>query len=161
MSAVGDAKESALESIRLRNPDGLLLPADVVQEARNPNHVLHSDFLWDDSAAAEQHRLSQARRLIRVFVTTVPNVDKPVRAYVSVPLDRCPNEDGEVGGYRRTEQAIKSKPLVDSMIAEAKRKIISLSKEFAHLDVLRPMWDEIEAVVTQFVQSRAKNKKSK
>lgn len=45
--------------------DGRLDPADVVEAARDPASPLHGYFEWDDTEAARQHRLGQARQLIR------------------------------------------------------------------------------------------------
>ncbi|MER9355563.1 hypothetical protein NKI61_20035 [Mesorhizobium sp. M0514] len=47
---------------------GELTPQDVLADARHDNSPLHSFFEWDDGAAAEQHRLAQARGLIRSVV---------------------------------------------------------------------------------------------
>lgn len=40
-------------------------PSDVVEAARSPKSPMHAQFEWDDSKAAEAHRLEQARYLIR------------------------------------------------------------------------------------------------
>lgn len=58
------ALEDRLEKIRVRN-DGVLRPDDVVKDARNESSPLHSFFTWDDTEAANQFRLDQARTLIR------------------------------------------------------------------------------------------------
>lgn len=54
---------SVLDTIEQRH--GTLTPAAVVQEASKISHPLHSHFEWDDRKAAHQHRLNQARALIR------------------------------------------------------------------------------------------------
>lgn len=51
----------------------------VVKIATDPDHPLHAEFEWDDSAAAEQYRLEQARSLIRRV--TIVLEDHPVRAF--------------------------------------------------------------------------------
>lgn len=53
----------ALEQIY--HSTGELTPVAVVRAASVPDHPLHSQFEWDDREAAVQHRLSQARNLIR------------------------------------------------------------------------------------------------
>ena len=50
-----------LELIQAMDPAGLLDPRRVVDYARDPDTALHSKFEWDDSLAAEQRRLRQAR----------------------------------------------------------------------------------------------------
>jgi hypothetical protein len=44
---------------------GQLTARLVVDQARDPEHALHSQFEWDDETAAEKYRLDQARELIR------------------------------------------------------------------------------------------------
>ena len=63
----------------------------VVEKARNKKSVLHSYFEWDDSAAAEEYRLVQARELIRSLVVVVENKKQPdepitIRAYEHVSM---------------------------------------------------------------------------
>jgi hypothetical protein len=51
---------------------GELTPAIVVEEASDPNHPWHDEFVWDNDVAGERYRINQARRLIaRVRVTVV------------------------------------------------------------------------------------------
>jgi hypothetical protein len=47
---------------------GVLSPADVVEDARNPNSPLHDLFIWDDTAAAHSYRILQAQTIIRTVV---------------------------------------------------------------------------------------------
>lgn len=76
-----------LEIVRQQN-EGRLEPEGVVAEAVNPNSPLHAYFEWDDTEAAQQYRLSQARNLIRAVVVryreTPEGGPKTTRAFVSV-----------------------------------------------------------------------------
>jgi hypothetical protein len=56
-----------LDLIR-RHAAGVLSPADVVEDARNPNSPLHDIFIWDDTAAAHSYRILQAQTIIRTVV---------------------------------------------------------------------------------------------
>lgn len=53
----------ALVEIRAKYNE--LTPALVVQEFSDPAHPHHRKINWDDASAADEHRLSQARQLIR------------------------------------------------------------------------------------------------
>ncbi len=64
-------KIEALEQIRAEG-GGVLHPANVVEAAQDPASPLHADFEWDDGEAAIQHRLNQARTLIRAVVRIMP-----------------------------------------------------------------------------------------
>lgn len=81
---------------------GELTPEDVLKDARNPNSPLHTFFEWDDGLAAEQHRLHQARGLIRAVVAVYVSEDRPAvraKAYVHI------NESG-AQHYRETTHAL-------------------------------------------------------
>lgn len=57
------------ELIEIYEKNGdVLRPEDVVEFARNPKTALHKEFTWDDSEAARQYRLHQARRVITVHI---------------------------------------------------------------------------------------------
>lgn len=84
--------------------DGALEPERVVDAARNPNSSMHDQFEWDDSAAAEAHRLSQARALIKRVKIEVIRPDQEV---VHVPVFiRAP----EGRGYQMTQSVVMRRP---------------------------------------------------
>ena len=63
---------------------GQNLAASVVEEASDPEHLLHESFEWDEAAAATAHRLTQARGLItraKIRVVTESGDDYDVRAF--------------------------------------------------------------------------------
>ena len=66
-SARAEAIKVALEALRERN--GRITPQAVVQAAKNPKSVLHSQFGWDDRKEASLRRLDRARELITHYVT--------------------------------------------------------------------------------------------
>lgn len=86
---------------------GSLTPEAVVSAARDPASPLHTAFEWDDAKAAMEHRLSQARHMIRrvmVFVETpqaliktpyfvrTPAADPKEQGYVTLPRLRTDEE---------------------------------------------------------------------
>jgi len=85
------------ELIRLKELNGdKLLPEIVVKEAKKESSLLHNLFEWNDSEAAHQYRIWQARELIRCVVTyiKVDDEEKEVNVFVSLSSDRID------GGYR-------------------------------------------------------------
>lgn len=77
--------EKALEAIA--KPDGTFVPQDVVDAAAPPRSPLHAFFEWDDTEAAREYRLHQARVLVRaveVRVLTAENAEEWVPKYNSV-----------------------------------------------------------------------------
>lgn len=121
--------ELAKELKRIRKAHrGRLHPAKVVESARNPKSPLHSQFTWDNTKAAEEHRLWQARQLIaRVQVTVEVQGKEPVRvrAYHALRLER--------GGYRHMNEIVNSDDLRQSLLAEMADDLDRLKERYAAL----------------------------
>ena len=60
------AIEKQKELTRIYKRDGQVVASTVVKEARLKKSPIHDEFEWDDKAAAHEHRLSTARRMIRI-----------------------------------------------------------------------------------------------
>jgi len=96
-----------------RQHGGTLHPADIVEAARDPASPLHRMFNWDDSTAADEYRLWQARKLIarvRVSVPVTPTKTITVRAYHALRSER--------GGYRHTRDIISDADLRESLLSQ-------------------------------------------
>lgn len=130
-----------LNSIARRN-SGLLRPEDVVAFAADPQTALHSRFTWDDSVAAMQHRLWQARQIIRVTVTMLPRASKEFRAFVSLKSDRY--QSG--GGYRATAKVLSDPEQRESLLAEALECLEGWRERYRELKALAPVFEAIDIV---------------
>ena len=106
--------QEEMEGIAKRT-GGILRPADVEAFARNPKTALHSKFQWDDTVAAHQYRLWQARELIAVVVEIMPQIQKSCRVYVSMAEDR----QQEGGGYRTIVSVLGNRTRREKLLAEA------------------------------------------
>lgn len=108
---------------------GELTPRDVLDDARNDNSPLHTFFEWDDSAAAEEYRLQQARGLIRSVVAIYVSEDKPatrVKAYVHIPEPGTPH-------YRETGHAMSLSKTRKMVLDQAWRELQSWRRRYADL----------------------------
>lgn len=127
--------------------NGNLLAEDVVEFARNENTALHSEFEWDDTEAARQYRLDQARRIIRLNVQVLPtargNVTVPV--YVSLTSDRI--QPG--GGYRRLEDVMSDPELRQQFLDQALAEFERVRRKYQNLQELAPIFAAIERVTQQ------------
>lgn len=114
---------------------GLLRPSDVVEEASNPRHPLHSRFTWEDDEAARQYRLWQARQLISSVKVTYEVQERKikVRAFVSLTPER---NDEEAGGYRRTIMVVKNKLQRDQMLSDALAELTVFKEKYESLTEL-------------------------
>lgn len=125
---------------------GMLTAEAVVDFARDRKTALHREFTWDDREAARCHRLDQARQLIRVYVTYLPQVRRTVRAFVSVPTDRT----GGLG-YRRVAAAISNPDWHCQMVEEVANRVRSLRSSYAHLAALDGLWPRLDRVVQDYL----------
>lgn len=108
---------------------GELTPEDILEDAKNGNSPLHSFFEWSDSAAAHQHRLQQARGLIRSVVAVYVREDKPAvrqRAYVHIP-------EGQTSHYREASHAMSQKSTRDAVLKRALEELIGWQKRYHSL----------------------------
>lgn len=94
---VRKVKKTVAQELRriYRQKDGLR-PSEVVEAARPKDSPLHSEFEWNDKKAGHEHRLWQARQLIRVTVIETTDPDKPDR-YVHVPATLTEAKENESG----------------------------------------------------------------
>lgn len=133
--SAAEAARKALAEIQAQDAEGLLKAEAVVDTARHPDHPLHKFFEWEDSTAAEQWRLMQARQLIRKVLVIGPNGDDEgatIPKYVSLQKDR--NKPG--GGYRQTKEVINSKELMEQLEETAKKDLDAVLRRYEMLTKL-------------------------
>lgn len=133
--------ERELKEVRAKC-GGLLRAEDVVKYARNPKRALHKKFCWDDTEAAKRYRLSQAREVIRVYVTVHDVPSRPVRAWVSLREDRV--KPG--GGYRPIQEVLNDDELRASLLTEAKAELTRVAAKYRDLQELAGVFAAIEAI---------------
>lgn len=135
--AVGDH----LELLRKRCK-GELTPRDVVNDARHNNSPLHSFFEWDDHEAAEQHRLSQARGLIKSVVAIyTDNGKSPVKqsAYVHINEPETPH-------YREMTHALSQEETRQRVLKSAWRDLQGWRRKYKDLQEFAGLIDQIDQV---------------
>lgn len=139
-----------LEQVR-RNDGGILRPQSVVEFATNPECELHKHFEWDDSKAAHEHRLEQARSLIRCAVTRVSDSAAPIRMYVSLVEDRDAGDS-----YRMISDVMADEDSRASLLAQALRDADSWRVRYQRLVELSPVFEAISSVRTSKKNKRRK-----
>ena len=147
-----ERRAAELEEIR-KQSGGMLQPADVVDYARDPETALHGAFCWDDTEAAAQYRLWQARMVIRVCVTIREEVKgPPIRAYVSLQEDR-----GDVG-YRLLDDVMSDNEMRERILAQALAELNRWKMRYQQLRELAPVF-EASAKVQQKQKPKPKAKR--
>lgn len=119
-----------LELLRTKAPSGKLTPDDVLADAANPNSPLHPSFDWDDTEAARNWRLNQARQLVASVVVVYRRSEgaepQTVRAFVSVRT-----EEGR--GYVPTFDAMSDEDLRRQTLLRAWNEMQSFRKRYGDL----------------------------
>lgn len=158
--ATAEQAHEAFESIRQR--DGKLTPAAVVEDARPEDSVLHEDFEWRDDIAAEKFRQGQARQMIGAVRILRVDSRPPVRAYVNVlvheqkPLKyedvaREPEPEAEAAPeaestrcYIPMEEVLEKPDLYSQMMADARKDAQTYQQKYSTLKELSPIMEAIE-----------------
>jgi len=122
--------------------DGALLPELVVYSARKTTSPLHSCFTWDNTKAAHQYRLWQARQLIRVSVQIVPGTENITeRIWVSLSPDR--ENDG---GYRSLISVMSDKQLREQLLEDAMADMKLFADKYRRLSELAVVFTAMKKV---------------
>lgn len=139
-----ERRQQELEAIRSKS-GGVLKPETVVEFARNPKTALHSWFTWDDSDAAREYRLWQARQVIRVCVTIQENEkEPPVRTYVSLYEDR----GGD--GYRLMTDVLSDEEMCEKLLVQALAEFKLWQAKYNQLNKLAPIFAAGEKVSVKY-----------
>lgn len=136
-----------LESLHARNR-GRLTPEVVVKDATKASSPLHKYFEWDDTKAAEKHRLEQARGLIRTVVVRF-NEDfdsEPVRAFVSVKVG-----GDEQPSYQPTHVALTRPDLRGQLLNQAMDDMIKFRRKYNQLKELAKVLETMDETLGSLV----------
>lgn len=118
--------------------DGLLMPEHVVAAAKPKSSPLHNRFEWNNTKAAEQHRLWQARQLISVCVQILPGVAEPVAVFHSLSTDRANG-----GGYRTTVAICSHAEMREQKLQDALHELNMFQRKYASLRKLSDVFSAI------------------
>lgn len=112
---------------------GKVTPEQVLAAASEPSHPLHGRFTWNDSDAAHQHRLDQARSLIRSVRVDVRHMHFSVKAPAFVRDPSAGSAPGYISiGRLRTDEdqsreaVLAEFKLVSTALARAKAIALAL-----------------------------------
>ncbi len=99
-------------------------PEELLDASRARRAATHRYFEWDDQAAAHEHRLTQARYLLRSIEVVVerPTGEKTTtRAYHPIHLT---NDDGTTARRYVPQEVVWSSPVMtDQVLAAARREL--------------------------------------
>jgi len=129
-----------------------LEPVDVVRDAESKLSPLHECFEWDDSIAAGQWRLVQARQLLNHIevVIEMPNSETGhIRAFHHVFVDAESESESESlakSGYVNIEEVIGNPEYHAQIIKRAVSELSIWRKRYKLYKELKPVFLAIEKV---------------
>ena len=119
---------------------GGLTPARVVDASREKDSLLHKEFEWNDSIAAEAYREQQARVLI-CMIQIEPEEEKaePVRAFFNV----------EYGSkhYESTKIVLEDAEKTSALLSMALSDLRAFQRKYAGLKALSSVFEAIDEAV--------------
>lgn len=130
---------------------GEVTPQDVVADARNENSPLHPFFEWDDGEAAEQHRLGQARGLIRAVVAIYVSMDRPAvrqKYFVHIPESGTPH-------YREATHAMSISATREMVLQRALDEIKQWRRRYADMKEFADLIEVIDEVGKKIPKAKA------
>jgi hypothetical protein len=113
-----DARKDKLIEIAGKN-GGRLTAEAIVEDARNPESILHECFEWDDSIAAELYRIEQARAMVRSV--RVETVTEGGNSYMVPVFIRDPESEPREQGYVGVETVRARHEEIDALKSEIAR----------------------------------------
>lgn len=144
---------------------GKLQAEDVVTEAQRKESPLHRHFEWSNSKAAHQHRLSQARLLIRsVEVVLVEQTSEgPKEILVSRQFPNLNERDGLHGAspYRNVDEVLSNKAMTDQWVANALAEAEQWMARYNNIAALSSIHKEIEKAQKALARRETRRKKKK
>jgi hypothetical protein len=133
-----------------RNVLSARLVLDVARDEANP---LHPSFEWDDSKAAELHRIDQARHLIssiRVITEQPRDGEKPVLHRVFVNLSDPHNEgDEEARGYVTVAKVLSQPELFERARQQFLKDLEAFERRYREFDGLTAPLQKVRETVQQ------------
>lgn len=142
-----DPDKACARFMKLRAADGHLDPEAVVKDARRKRSPLHPLFEWDDSAAAHEYRIEQARAAIRAVVWVVEKDDgeeQSCRAFHHVAVE------GQERGYYALPD-VKTDPAKDVYVLSQARGDLARARkrlsEYEGADAIVQALDGVLAAV--------------
>ncbi len=125
----GDPNKIGKEFERLEKTEDGLTAETAIEAAKVKTSPLHDTFEWDDTAAAHQHRLKQARTLIRSVEVVIIGSNKPKRrGWVHIREGKTSK-----GRYEPMEVVVQEMDLFHSALEELQEKLSAAARAVAEL----------------------------
>lgn len=139
------AQEAGEHIQKLVDKYGEVTPQILLDDARSKDSLLHSCYEWDDSKAAEKHRLNQSKQIIaNLVVVSMKNgiQSEPTNAFITI------KERNERASYISVARAVSNKVTKDQVMKNALAELKMFEHKYGALlnvsELLRNFATEIE-----------------
>jgi hypothetical protein len=120
--------------------------SQVVAEAEKVSSPLHPYFEWDDTVAAQAHRLNQAQHLIRRVRVNIIQEDCPpasIRVYISRTELAITEKNLSSGSYVAIED-IAGKTMEEASLRNAiRRELLAIQRRYNNTDLVLELASEL------------------
>ena len=141
----GDPNIAYAELQTIKQRDGFVTAHSVLDAAREGGNPLNQYFEWNDTVAAQQHRLAQARLLIRsIEIEYIESKPEPVRAFHIVTVPDEEQKGQKV--YQSLEEILNDPGLRAELLFRAKREMTTFKNKYEQLRELSEVFEAIDKV---------------
>lgn len=149
----GDAQAVGDKLTEIKERDGAITPDAVVQEAKPKKSVLHGYFEWDDSKAANEFRLNQARHLTRNIIAVSYKEGEPAESYrafthISRAVTESPGYYSTIDTMRDDERRVYVLSKIRDLLQSTYRKL----QEYRSYEELSEVLEAIESFDNQYAE---------
>ena len=128
-----------------------ITPSAVLEEASKPRSPMHKLFEWDDTKAAQEFRLNQARRVIgSLEVTYEKGPDQPVR-HLHVTT-KAPMGDTR---YLTTVEILSNPDTRNDLLLVCIRDLQAFRRKFSAISELANLIETIDAEIQVLIKAVA------
>jgi hypothetical protein len=134
------------ELLDKRFRDGPIDPEAIVKMAQSSRSPLHRYFDWDDARAAHEHRLAQARGILRsiAVIRFTASGEQRTRAFHNVTL----RGQGRAERAYVSERVVWASPeLADQIVVRAERELLGWQARYEQYQKLRGAVELVAAAV--------------
>ncbi len=140
-----DPEHANKELQRIKSVYGVLTAEVLVQEAKPPSSVFHPVFQWDDTKAAHNYRLQQARSVINNLEVTIIRSGNEV---VHVPVfEICKNSQDKKQSYKSYHEIIANPEDFQFVKEKAKRELVYWQKKYVAYEKLQDIVNQVTPII--------------
>jgi len=158
----GNPQEIGQRLQYLKRRHEVLKPELVLEDAQKPSSPLHDCFEWNDTKAAHQHRLWQARMVINSIELVLEyRDDRPSKSYRL--FRSMPSEATEDGASERYYLDLRdaTEAEYEVLLSECARELKAVRDKYSELKEFGKVWQEFDRMMQAEKSAVRKSHKAK